>query len=288
MLTYKSTSRFAEAGGLRVHYHEAGQGPVVLCIHGGAPGAFGWGNFGRNMEELARHFRVIVVDLPGYGKSDKPDVTTGRNEMYAETMVALLKSLGIERANVLGMATGGAVAIRLAADHPQVVDRLILVSAAGGQTMFSLRPKIPPSQVYYGGEGPSLEKMRDYLSQLLHDPSLITDEVLQERYEASVDPEFMERAPEGRTPKRHTPADLWKRLDEIQAQTLIVWGRENRTQSFENGVFMLSRIPHAQLHIFGECGLWVPFEKMAEFNSLVVDFIRRETSSIEPQRVLAS
>jgi len=273
MLTYEETSRFVQAGDYRVHYHEAGEGPALLCMHGGAPGAFGWGNFGRNVEELARHFRVIVVDLPGYGKSDKPDLATGRNKMYADTMVALLDSLGLERANVLGMATGGAVAIRLAADYPHVVDRLILVSAAGGQAMFGLRPQVPASQVYYGGEGPSLAKMRDYLSQLLYDPSLLTDEVLRERYEASVEPEFMARAPEGRTPTRHTPGDLWKRLDEIQAQTLIVWGRENRAQSFENGVFMLSRIRHAQLHVFGECGLWVPYEKSAEFNALVVNFL---------------
>ncbi|WP_262107320.1 alpha/beta fold hydrolase [Arthrobacter sp. Marseille-P9274] len=273
MLTYEATSRFVQAGEYRVHYHEVGEGPVLLCMHGGAPGAYGWGNFGRNIEALARHFRVIVVDLPGYGKSDKPDVSTGRNKMYADTMVALFEALGLERVNVLGMATGGAVAIRLAADYPDVVDRLILVSAAGGQTMFGLRRRDSASHVYYGGDGPSLQKMHDYLSQLLYDPSLITDDVLWERYEASVDPEFMERAPEGRTPVRHTPPDLWKRLDEIQAQTLIVWGRENRAQSFENGVFMLSRIPHAQLHVFGECGLWVPYEKAEEFNSLVVNFL---------------
>ena len=273
MLTYDSTSRFAQAGDVRVHYHEAGEGPVLLCIHGGAPGAFGWGNFGRNVEELSRHFRVIVVDLPGYGKSDKPDVGSGRNAMYAEVMAALLESLGIDRANVLGMATGGAVAIRLAVERPDVVDRLVLVSSAGGQTMFGLRRKVTASQVYYGGNGPTPEKMHEYLSQLLYDPSLITEEVVRERYEASVEPEFMEKAPEGRTSTRHTPEDLWKRLDEIQAETLIVWGRENRAQSYENGVFMLSRIPRAQLHVFGECGLWVPFEKPAEFNSLVTGFI---------------
>lgn len=282
MLTYESTSRFAQAGDLRLHYHEAGQGPVLLCIHGGAPGAFGWGNFGRNMEELSKHFRVIVVDLPGYGNSDKPDVGTGRNAMYAQAMMELLAALEIDRANVLGMATGGAVAIRLAVEHPELLERLILVSSAGGQTMFGLRRKVTASQVYYGGNGPTPEKMRDYLSQLLYDPSLITDEVVRERYEASVDPEFMEKAPEGRTATRHTPEDLWKRLGEIKARTLIVWGRENRAQSFENGVFMLSRIPRAELHIFGECGLWVPFEKPAEFNSLVTGFINGKRTAELP------
>lgn len=273
MLTYESTSRFVQAGDLRVHCHEAGEGPPLLCIHGGAPGAFGWGNFGRNVEELARYFRVIVVDLPGYGRSDKPDVTEGRNAMYTRTMAALLDVLGLQRAHVLGMATGGAVAIRLAVEQPHLVDRLILVSSAGGQTMFGLRRQVTASQVYYGGEGPTLDKMRDYLSQLLHDPSLITEDVVRERYEASVDPEFMATAPEGRSPKRHTPEDLWKRLDEIEAQTLIVWGRENRAQSYENSVFMLSRIRRAQLHVFGECGLWVPYEKPREFNALIRNFI---------------
>jgi len=282
MLTYEATSRFAQAGDVRVHYHEAGEGPVLLCIHGGAPGAFGWGNFGRNVEELSQHFRVIVVDLPGYGKSDKPDVENGRNAMYAEVMAAFLESLGIKRAHVLGMATGGAVAIRLAVERPDLVDQLVLVSSAGGQTMFGLRRKVTASQVYYGGSGPTLEKMHAYLSQLLYDPSLITEEVLRERYEASIEPEFMTKAPEGRTSVRHTPEDLWKRLDEIQAQTLIIWGRENRAQSYENAVFMLSRIPRAQLHVFGECGLWVPFEKPSEFNSLVTGFIHGKKTRSYP------
>lgn len=280
MLTYENTSRFAQAGNLRLHYHDAGRGPVLLCIHGGAPGAFGWGNLGRNVQALSKHFRVIVVDLPGYGQSDKPEQQTGRNLMYTQSMVDLLQTLRIDRAHVLGMATGGAVAIRMAAEHPEVVDKLVLVSAAGGRSMFASRPKVSASQIYYGGEGPTKQKMRDYLTQLVYDPALITDEVLTERYEASVDPEFMSKAPEGRSAKRHTPDDLWKRLDEIQAETLVIWGRENRAQPYENGVFMLSLIRRAQLHIFGECGLWIPFERMEEFNELVINFACRKTGGI--------
>lgn len=271
--TYESTSRFVQANGMRVHFHEAGDGPALLMVHGGAPGAFGWGNFGRNVAELSKDFRVIVVDLPGYGRSDKPDVQAERQRMYAETMVALIDELGLGSANVLGMATGGAVAIRMAVDYAESLDRLILVSAAGGQTMYQLRARDSASHAYYGGDGPSLEKMRVYLQQLLYDHSLITEEVLRERYEASVEPEFLVQAPEGRTATRHTPQDLWKRLDEITAKTLIVWGRENRAHSFESAVFMLSQIKHSQLHVFGECGLWVPYEKQSEFNALVRDFL---------------
>lgn len=273
MLTRESTSRFVTAGELRLHYHEAGHGPVLLCIHGGAPGAFGWGNFGRNMEALSQHFRVLVLDLPGYGLSDKPDLETGRNAMYTRAVVDMLDALGIEAAHVLGMATGGAVAIRLAVDHPDRVRDLVLVSAAGGRTTFAVRPRETASRVYYGGEGPSRAKMRAYLEQLVHDPAVITDEVLEERYLASVEPEFMAKAPEGRTATRHTPDDLWKRLDEVEARTLVVWGRENRAQSWENAVHMASRIQRSQLHVYGECGLWVPYERMHEFNELVTAFL---------------
>ena len=65
-LTRENTSRFVQAGGVRVHYHEAGTGPVLLCIHGGAPGAFGWGNFGRNLPALSRCFRTLVCRFTCY------------------------------------------------------------------------------------------------------------------------------------------------------------------------------------------------------------------------------
>jgi len=273
VLTYESTSRFADADGVRVHYHEAGEGPPLLMIHGGAPGAFGWGNFGRNLEVLSRSFRTVIVDLPGYGRSGKPDAPGGRNQMYADVMTALIETIGLGRPHVLGMATGGAAAIKMAADNPGCLEKLILVSSAGGHTMFHTPPLTAPHRDYYTGDGPSREKMRAYLEYIVHDHSLITDEILDERYEASVAPEFMATAPEGKGGKSNIPDDLWKRLDEITAQTLIVWGRENRIQPFENAVFMLSRIKRARLHVFGECGLWVPYERMIEFNALVTDFL---------------
>ncbi len=272
-LTYENTSRFVQAGDVRMHFHEAGSGPVLLCIHGGAPGAFGWGNLGRNMQDLAQHFRVLVVDLPGYGQSAKPEVAGGRNAFYARTMCAMLQALDIPRAHILGMATGGAVGIRMAVDSPEVVDHLVLVSSAGGTGLYQVKGKETASQAYYGGSGPSFEKMRAYLERQMFDPRMITDEIVRERYDASVAPEFMVRAPEGRSAQRHTPDTLWKDIDRIRARTLIVWGRENRAQNMENAVFMLSRIPDAQLHIFGQCGLWVPYEKMAEFNALVLRFL---------------
>lgn len=274
--TAESTSRYINADGVRIHYHEAGSGPVLLCIHGGAPGAYGWGNFGQNVPELAEHFRVLVVDLPGYGKSDKPTITGGRYSFYARTFGVMLQALDIERAHVVGMATGGAAAMVMAVEHPQLVDRLVLVSSAGGLPLFTPMPSEGQKviQSYYGGEGPSLAKMRAYLEMMMYDSAAVTEELVSERYEASIEPEFMMQAPEGRGPaNRPVVEQVWRELDRIAAPTLVVWGRDNRVQGYDNALFMLNRIPDVQVHIFGQTGLWVPFERPGQFNRLLLGFL---------------
>jgi 2-hydroxy-6-oxonona-2,4-dienedioate hydrolase/4,5:9,10-diseco-3-hydroxy-5,9,17-trioxoandrosta-1(10),2-diene-4-oate hydrolase len=275
-LTAEETSKFVQAGDVKIHYHEAGSGPPVICIHGGAPGAYGWGNFGRNMDTLAEKFRTIIVDLPGYGKSDKPEVSGGRYAFYARTFKAMFEQLGIQKAHVIGLATGGGAAMMMAIEYPEIVDRLVLVSSAGSMSNTQLNPTEGQKMIqgYYGGNGPSLDKMRRYIEMMMYDKSLITDDVVQERYEASIQPEFMVQAPEGRgAANQQVTEPVWKDLDRIQAQTLVVWGRDNRVQNYDNALFMLMRIPDVQLHIYGRTGLWVPFERAKEFSKLVTSFL---------------
>jgi len=276
-LTLESTSRFVDTSAGRIHYHDAGSGPVLLCIHGGAPGAFGWGNFGYNLADWSTSFRVLIVDLPGYGQSDKPEISGGRYTFYARAFIEMLTALKIEKAHILGMATGGAAAIKMAVDSPERVDNLILVSSAGGQPMFTLSPSEGQKVIasYYGGEGPSRERMKQYLDMIVFDSDCITDDIVDERYEASIQPEFMAKAPEGHG-RQTVNEPVWKDLDKIQARTLIVWGRENRVQGYDNALYMLSRIPDSQVHIFGRTGLWVPFERMKEFSAVLRAFIDNE------------
>ena len=273
-LTRENTSRFVQAGAVKVHYHEAGTGPVLLCIHGGAPGAFGWGNFGRNLQALSQHFRTLIVDLPGYGLSDKPDIEGPRTSFYAQTFKDMLDALGIAKAHVLGMATGGSVALKMGIAFADKVDRLIVVNSPGGLSLFQPAPPKTATHDYYIGEGPSMERMRANLERLVYDPSILTEDVIRERYEASIDPAFMAKAPEG---KGGTPGQslepLWQDLHKIEAHTLVIWGRNNLTMNYDNALFMLNRIPNVRVHIHGKCGLWVPYEKAQEFNSNVIGFL---------------
>lgn len=276
-LTRENTSRFVQAGTVKVHYHEAGTGPVLLCIHGGAPGAFGWGNFGRNLQALSQHFRTLIVDLPGYGLSDKPDIEGPRTSFYAQTFKDMLDALGIAKAHVLGMATGGSVALKMGLVHAEIVNRLVVVNAPGGLSLFQPAAPKPPSHDYYAGAGPSMERIRANLERLVYDPSILTEDVVRERYEASIDPAFMAKAPEGKGgAPGQTLEPLWQDLHKIHAETLVIWGRNNLTLNYDHALFMLNRIPNARVHIHGKCGMWVPFEKAPEFNSNVIGFLSAE------------
>src|SRR5260370_33547003 len=135
-LTAEETSRFAQAGDGKIHYPEAGSGPTVVHIHGGAPGAFGWGNFGRNMDALSQHFRTIIVDLPGYGKSNKPPVIGGTFGFHARIFRGMFDALNIEKAHVIGMAMGGGVTTTMALNYPEHIDRLVPCSSAARTVLF--------------------------------------------------------------------------------------------------------------------------------------------------------
>lgn len=281
-LTEQSTSRFTEIDGCRLHYHEAGTGPLLLLVHGGAPGAYGWGNFGQNMAELARHFRTVIVDLPGFGRSDTPTFTEGRYGTYARLLTGLVRSLGAERAHVLGMATGGAAAIMMATTTPEIVDRLVLVSSAGGVPLFSTMPSEGQKLIrgYHRDDGPSREKMRRYLETIIHDQTLITPELIEERYQASLGGQG-EAAP-GTSAPQNEP--VWRDLDRIRARTLVMWGTENRVQGFDNALFMLKQIPDAELHLFSRTGLWVPFERPSEFVNQTRSFLRPDPPTERQER----
>src|SRR5437667_7950463 len=141
-LTYESTSRTAclrrlppplsgghppspGAGDLTLHYHEAGTGAPLVLLHGGGPGASAWSNWKQNLAPFAAHFRVLAVDQPGYGRSDKPVIKGGMWEFYARAVRGLLDELGLEQAHFIGNSLGGGTTLKFALDYPDRPDRLV-------------------------------------------------------------------------------------------------------------------------------------------------------------------
>lgn len=126
--------------GVRVHYVEMGRGPALVLLHDVFADHRAWR---RVMPRLAARFRVIAPDLPGFGASEKPTRYAFTREAFAETLCDLLAGVGAARAHVAGHGLGAGIAVTLAADHPEIVDRLALLHAAAAPAERSLGTRLP-------------------------------------------------------------------------------------------------------------------------------------------------
>lgn len=145
-----------------------GDAPAVVLLHGGGPGASGRSNYSRNIEALARNFRVVVPDMPGYGRSSKYVDHDDPFGFLAERVRGLLDELNLQTAHLVGNSYGGAAALRLALDTPQRVDRLVLMGPGGiGTTRGLPTDGLKRLLAYYGGDGPSRDKLAEFIRTYL-------------------------------------------------------------------------------------------------------------------------
>jgi len=275
-LTEAATSRTARAGDIKLHYNEAGSGDALIMLHGGGPGASGWSNFRGNIGALSKSYRVLLVDMPGFGKSDKPYYEGGQGAYNARAMRDLMDTLGIRKAHFIGNSLGGHTALKFALDYPDRAGRLIAMAPASATMVTTMTPMptegLKLLQSYYRPPGPSVERLRAFIQTLVYDSSWLTEEIIKERYEKSIEPEvvawFREMGPR---PGRIEP--IWREFDAIAHPTLLIWGRDDRVVPIDGALFMLHRMKKAQLHVFPQCGHWAMVERTAEFNSLCLDFL---------------
>lgn len=254
--------------------------PVLVMLHGGGPGASGLANYRQNLPALTRHFRVVLPDQPGFGGSYRPSEEEleerSITQIAVDALIETLDAIGVGRFHLLGNSLGGAAAIALAQQHPQRVERLVLMAPGGGWLPFGPTPTEGQKEMwrYYNGEGPTLKKMRSFIGVMTAEPKRWA-ETAQARYEASLDEShiaFYHRL-NAHFAKRRGMDPLWRDLHRVKAPTLLLWGRDDRTITLEGAQIMLKYIRDVQLHVFGGCGHWVQVERQAEFERLVTDFL---------------
>ena len=296
---FAATSRFAEADGMRLHYHEAtpagwqepgpagdsvaAAGTPVVLLHGGGPGASGWSNFGRNLGVFAGRFRTIVVDQPGFGRSEKPPVTGNYFTFAADALARLLDEVQIDRVHLIGNSLGGGTAVRFALRYPDRAGRLVLMGPGGlSLNVFAPDPTegVKRLMEFSAPPGPSKEKLAAFLRTLVFDQRLITDELVEERFAAATDPEALAAmASLGASffdPLTAEDGLLWREAHRLRNRVLLIWGREDRVNPLDGALVALKLIRRAQLHVFGGCGHWAQLEKFDEFNQLVSCFLERD------------
>lgn len=259
------------AAGIRTNCHDVGRGPPLLLIHGSGPGVSAWANWRLNLPALAERFRVVAPDMVGFGFTDRPAGISYGMDTWVRHAVGVLDALGIERAHVVGNSFGGALAIALAARHPDRVNRLVLMGSVG--VPFPITPALDA----VWGYTPSVEQMRRLLDVFAYDRSLVSDELAVLRHRASVRPGVQEAyaamfpAPRQRwVDAMTTPAEA---IAAIDREALVIHGRDDQVIPLANAHRLLELLPRAQLHVFGRCGHWTQIEHAARFNRLVADFL---------------
>lgn len=276
-LTDSNTSRFVEADGQRLHYHDAGSGPAVIMLHGGGPGAGGWSNFNRNIVPFVEAgYRAILLDCPGFNKSSPIVSADPRGLINARAVRTLMDVLNIQKAHLIGNSMGGLSSLTFALEYPERLDRMILMGSAGlGQSLFQPTPQEGIKLLMKLYKQPTLENLRAMLEVFVFDTSVLTDELVQQRWQA------MQRSQEhlanfvksNEMNPRALFVDFTPRLGEIKAKTLVVWGRDDRFVPLDNGIKAVWGIPDADLQVFGRCGHWAQWEHADKFNRLALGFL---------------
>ena len=280
MTSNTMTERTVRVNGKDIFVADTGTGPPVVLLHGGGPGASGVSNYSRNIEPLAQHFRVIVPDMPGYGRSAKGVDGSDPFGYLADHIRGMLDELGIDRAHLVGNSYGGSCALRLALDTPHRVDRLVLMGPGGIGTTRGLPTAGLKSLLgYYGGDGPSLDKLRTFIrSYLVYDGDAVPESLIQTRYESSIDPEVVANPPLQRPSGLRT---LWRmdftrdrRLSTLETPTLVLWGRDDKVNKPSGAAMLGERMPNADVLVTAKTGHWVQWERADFFNAVTTAFLK--------------
>jgi len=286
--------RSAKAGDLTLNYYEAapeggvslvGGGLPLVMLHGGGPGASAWSNFGSALPGFAATFRTLLVDQPGFGGSDKPPVTANYYRFAAEYVVKLLDELGIERVHLLGNSLGGGTAMRLALEYPDRVGRLVLMGPGGlSLNLFHADPTEGVQRLVDFSMNPSREALKAFISTMVVNQRLVTDELVEARFADATAPGSLEAmrsmGMSFYNPEWAEDGMLWREAHRLRHHTLLTWGREDRVNPLDGAVAALKLIRKAQLHVFPSCGHWAQIEAAEEFAEITTGFLarHRETS----------
>ena len=255
----------------------AGQ-PPVLFIHGSGPGVSAWANWRLVMPELARARRVLAPDMVGFGHTDRPEGIRYGMDTWVRQALDLLDALGVPQVDLVGNSFGGALALALAIRAPGRVRRLVLMGAVG--VPFEITPGLDAVWGYQ----PSFEAMRGLLDIFAHSRALVTDELAELRYRASIRPGFQESFaamfPAPRQRWVDAMASPEAAIRALPHETLVIHGREDRVIPLSNSLTLADWIPNSQLHVFGHCGHWTQIEHGARFAQLVGHFLAEADASL--------
>ena len=260
---YPSGSKTLDIGGQQVRYRDEGQGPVLVLIHGVCASLNTWDGWA---EELADDFRVIRLDLPGFGLSPLADAGIYERQRAVALIDAMAQTLGLERFSLAGNSLGGYLSWIYAYAHPEKVEKLILVDSAGFQLKMPWMLKFAstwPFSMFSRHMMPRF-MMADAVEQVYGDPERIAPGVRERYFELAMRPGGKSDYVEifkmlGRT---FSQPDVSDGIAEISVPTLVMWGDKDTWIPYPEQVENWRRaLPQAKLIIYQGAG-HIPMEEM--------------------------
>jgi pimeloyl-ACP methyl ester carboxylesterase len=287
-------SRRVTIDGVNIHYLCGGSGSPLVLIHGlGSSAAV---EFYHNLEPLAAHHRVLAIDLPGFGGSDKP-VITYSIDLFVKAVSDLMATEGVARATVMGVSMGGRVALGLALESPQLVERLVLVDALGvgaPRRVFAYRILLTKGlgELTLRGTARALRRMRPatirrfwgwYLRRPSRVDTIWSDERIANHGTLLSTPEYRAaylsalRSIAGQRQLRGGVA-VEDRLSELGMPTLLIWGRHDHIFPPSHAESAKAKLRNGRVEIFDASGHTPQMEEPERFNRLVLEFLIQPAS----------
>ena len=250
----------------------AAAAPPVLLLHGSGPGVTASANWRPIIPALSTDRRVVAPDQLGFGRTATGERRTYGRATWTDHALALLDTLGIGTVDIIGNSMGGAIGLSIAVARPQAVRRLVLMGSMG------VAMALPGGLDAVWGYTPGMEQMRRVIGLFAHNRDLITDELVELRYRASIDPPVGEAwAAMFPAPRQRWVDDLalpGAELASITAPVLLVHGREDRVVPWRSSSAQLvDLLPDGRLHVLSRCGHWTMIERTADFLAVVQPFL---------------
>lgn len=263
-----------------IHYIDMGEGTPTVFLHGGGPGCSSWTDFGTVAATFAENRRLILMDMLHFGRSSKEPFTAPRWSYHAQVIAGALHAIGIHKADFICNSIGGSAAVALAAEHPDLVDQLIITGSEPIPGAVPLTPELGLAgadawTMYYADGGPTKEKLYSIMAELeWRGGEDIPSWTFDLRWELSQDPELIALGPDWSIEGgRGIPQDLSHHLPMVKARSLLLWGDHDAFAIPDYALELTKRIPDASLYVMAGGAHHMEEQRPDEFAAIATAFL---------------
>lgn len=275
-------SSFVNARGVRTHYVEAGEGEPLVCVHGAGPGAFGWAGWRQTIPALAKRFHVYALDTLGFGLTDKPASIVYSDQASVDHLRDFIDALCLDSVNLCGNSRGAYMCAKLAADYPERVKRVLMVSSGSLALAMGLErnDEQKGGQRRLEGYDGTPAGMRHFMEIIVHDHSKITDDLIADRVAMAALPghDFVQKSQKAFRASLRSDPNQWQRfelrhrLPQLTIPMHMVWGAKDSFAPPEFAAELTEMLPNVSFEMLPNSGHQAQNDESDRFNEIALAF----------------